>query len=158
MKFAVNVYWGIHFCLSIATSLSYVGSPHTIYRRPNEILTSIARFNLCFPAIQTNPPASIRQSSFLVSPQGLVGRLSSVKYFASRAVTAGLSGRDAKDALHVVRSVLHLGLGNTLVRPETCSYSHQNMHRKLQCCCCCALLLFFISDMPKVNHFGCLVV
>jgi hypothetical protein len=50
-------------------------------------------------------------------------------YFASRAVAAGLSDRDAKDALRVV-SLQYLGLGNTLMGPGTCSYGyHQKMHR-----------------------------
>jgi hypothetical protein len=109
--------------------------------RPNEILTCMAWFNLCLPAIQTNPLASIRQSSFRVLHTGLVGRLSSGKYFASRAVAAGLSDRDGRDTLHVV-SVLHLGLGNTLVWPGRCIYGHQKMHRKTQCGCCCGCCCF----------------
>ena len=56
-----------------------------------------------------------------------MGRLKQPSFGAEAA--AGLSDRDGKDTLYVV-SVLHLGLGNTLVRPGRCIYGHQNMHRK----------------------------
>ena len=119
-----------------------VGSPHTIYKRANEILTSIAQLNLCLPAFEEISTRLHTAIKLRVLHTGLVGRLSSGKYFAFHAAAAGLSDRDGKDTLYVV-SVLHLGLGNTLVRPGRCIYGHQNMHRKTQYGCCCGCCCFF---------------
>ena len=114
----------------------------------NRTLTVVMlQLTLNMPAKMGNPPRLHTAIKLRVLHTGLVGRLSSGKYFASRAVAAGLSDRDGRDTLHVA-SVVHLGLENTLVGHARCSYGNQNRHRKTKggCCCdCFLLLLFFIG-------------
>ena len=108
---------------------------------------------MCLPVFEEKSTRLHTAIKFLVLHQGLVGRLSSSKYFAFHAAAAGLSDRDGMDTLYVV-SVLHLGLGNTLVRPGRCIYGHQNMHRKTQYGC----FFFQIFDGLDMIHFGWLSV
>ena len=100
------------------------------------------QLTLNMPAKMSNPSCLHTAIKLRVLHTGLVGRLSSGKYFAFHAVAAGLSDRDGRDTLYVV-SILHLGLENTLVRPARCSYGHQNRHQKTKCGCCCCCCFFF---------------
>ena len=152
MKASVFVFQLRSHCLD-------VGSQHKIYKRANEILTSIAQLNLCLPAFEEISTRLHTAIKLRVLHTGLVGRLSSGKYFAFHAAAAGLSDRDGRDTLYVV-SVLHLGLGNTLVRPGRCIYGHQNMHRKTQYALLLWLLLLFFQIFYVLDmiHFGYVVV
>ena len=101
-----------------------VGSPHTIYKRPNEILFV---FQFMFDGIWEQSARLLAAITLFGVTPGFGRSVVVGKYFAPRAVAAGLSDLDGRYALYVV-SVLHLGQENTLLRPRPCKYGHQNVH------------------------------